>query len=177
MARARQLPRIQDNPDRRYRLGPNVTSDWEKFKNLALQGKADRGEDGDLALRRALSLVRGRPLSATDTTRYTWATTDIEEMLAAIVDTAHHLSTRRREAGDTSGALWAAHRGLLADDSNEILHRAIFRAHHQAGDIAALRDAAHRLRTINDGIDGGVTVEDDTAELLQDLLPRTATHH
>ncbi|WP_433455263.1 hypothetical protein ACQPXS_45280 [Streptomyces sp. CA-142005] len=39
-------------------------------------------------------------------------------------------------------------------------------------DIDALREAATRLRRINDWISGGVDMEPDTAELLRNLLPR-----
>ncbi|MGW1882436.1 hypothetical protein [Streptomyces sp. NPDC001970] len=48
-----------------------------------------------------------------------------QEMVSAVVDVAYELSTRRREADDIPGALWAAHRGLLAAEESEMLHRPI----------------------------------------------------
>ncbi|MFI0742345.1 LysM peptidoglycan-binding domain-containing protein [Streptomyces sp. NPDC021100] len=166
------LPLVQDEADHRYRLGPHITCDWADFQRHARTGLADTTEDGDLALRRALALVRGRPVSAVDPQRYAWAEPDVQEMTSAIVDVACELSTRRREAADHTGALWAAHQGLLAAEEAEMLHRAVFLAHHAAGDIAALRKAAARLTRINDELGGGVDMEAETAALLQRLLPR-----
>lgn len=167
------FPRTSDTGDNRYRLGPHVFCDWHRFQTHARAGLTDHGEDGDLALRRALALVRGRPLVGVTPQRYAWAEPDVQEMVSAIVDVAHELSTRRREAGDITGALWAARRGLAAAEESELLHRAVFLAHHQAGDIEALREAAARLRHINDQL-GAVDMQHETAELLHTLLPRPA---
>lgn len=95
-------------------------------------------------------------------------------MTSAIVDVAYELSNRCRESGDHTGALWAANQGLLAAEENEMLHRAVFLAHHAAGDIPALREAAARLAQINDQLGGGVDMEAETAALLRRLLPRPA---
>ncbi|MDX2763957.1 AfsR/SARP family transcriptional regulator [Streptomyces europaeiscabiei] len=166
------LPRVQNTPDKRYRLGQHVTCDWITFQHHARQGLNDHSEDSDLALRRALALVRGRPFAGMDPQRYAWAEPVIQEMVSAITDVASELSTRRREARDPRGALWAAQQGLLAVEDSETLYRALFLAHHAVGDIDALRGAAERLRRINDSIGGGVEMEADTAELLRNLLPR-----
>lgn len=166
------LPRVQNTPDKRYRLGPHVTCDWMTFQLHARRGLADTTEDGDLALRRALALLRGRPFSGLDPQRYAWAEPAIQEMVSAITDVAVELSTRCRESGDIASALWAARQGLLAIDDSETLYRALFLAHHAAGDLDALREAAARLRRINDSIGGGVEMEADTAELLRNLLPK-----
>ncbi|MER6075965.1 LysM peptidoglycan-binding domain-containing protein [Streptomyces sp. NPDC001817] len=166
------LPRVQNTPDKRYRLGPHVTCDWVTFQQYARHGLAEATENGDLALRRALALVRGRPFAGMDPQRYAWAEPTIQEMISAITDVASELSTRRREADDIPGALWAARQGMLAVEDSETLYRALFLAHHAAGDIDALREAAARLRRINDSIGGGVEMEPDTEELLRNLLPR-----
>ncbi|NUK28213.1 bacterial transcriptional activator domain-containing protein [Streptomyces lunaelactis] len=169
------FPRVQDTGDSRYRLGPAVTCDWTRFQRLARTGMARHDEDGDLALRRALALVRGRPFTGIDPQRYAWAEPAIQEMVSSVVDGAYELSTRRREADDIPGALWAARRGLLAAEESEMLHRQIFLAHHAAGDIDALREAAARLARINEQLLGGVDMEAETAELLRNLLPRPIT--
>ncbi|MGW7433235.1 LysM peptidoglycan-binding domain-containing protein [Streptomyces sp. NPDC054861] len=168
------FPRVQDTGDNRYRLAQAVTCDWHTFQNFACVGLARHDEDGELALRRALALVRGRPFAAIDPQRYAWAEPTIQEMVSAIADVAYELSTRRREAADYAGALWAAHQGLLAAAENEMLHRQVFLAHHAAGDVDALREAAARLTRINEGLGGGVDMEAETAQLLRTLLPRTA---
>ncbi|MFC8953663.1 LysM peptidoglycan-binding domain-containing protein [Streptomyces sp. NPDC057101] len=166
------FPRVQDTGDSRYRLAQAVTCDWRTFQNFARIGLARHDEDGDLALRRALALVRGRPFAAIDPQRYAWAEPAIQEMVSAIVDVAYELSTRRREAADYAGALWAANQGLVAGEENEVLHRQVFLAHHAAGDVDALRKAAARLARINEGLGGGVDMEAETAQLLSTLLPK-----
>ncbi|MFE2270724.1 hypothetical protein ACFXB4_15955 [Streptomyces lavendulae] len=167
------FPRVQDTGDSRYRLAQVVICDWKIFQNFARTGLALHDEDGDLALRRALALVRGRPFAAIDPQRYAWAEPVVQEMVSAIADVAYELSTRRREATDYVGALWAAHQGLVAAEENELLHRQVFLAHHAAGDVDALREAAARLARINEGLGGGVDMEAETAQLLRTLLPRT----
>ncbi|MFE9481261.1 LysM peptidoglycan-binding domain-containing protein [Streptomyces spororaveus] len=166
------FPRVQDTGDSRYRLAQTVTCDWKTFQNFARTGLARHDEDGELALRRALALVRGRPFAAIDPQRYAWAEPAVQEMVSAIADVAYELSTRRREAADYAGALWAAHQGLLAAEENELLHRQVFLAHHAAGDVDALREAAARLARINEGLGGGVDMEAETAQLLSTLLPK-----
>lgn len=166
------LPRVRDTGDSRYRLGPAVTCDWTRFQRFARIGLVHHDEDADLALRRALALVRGRPFTGIDPQRYAWAEPIVQEMVSAIVDVAYELSTRRREADDISGALWAAKRGLLAAEESEMLHRQLFLAHHAADDIDALRQAADHLSRINEELLGGVDMEAETAELLRNLLPK-----
>ncbi|MCA1221402.1 AfsR/SARP family transcriptional regulator [Streptomyces sp. 8L] len=166
------LPRVQDTGDSRYRLGDEVTCDWSQFQQLARTGLAHHDDDGTRALRNALSLVRGRPFTGIDPQRYTWAEPDVQEMVSAIVDVAYELSTRAREAGDHTGALWAARRGLLAAEESELLHRQVFLAHYAAGDTNGLRAAAARLTRINEQLGGGVDMEAETAELLRTLLPQ-----
>ncbi|MFI8769434.1 LysM peptidoglycan-binding domain-containing protein [Streptomyces sp. NPDC053792] len=168
------FPRVQDTGDSRYRLAQAVTCDWRTFQHFARTGLARHDEDGDLALRRALALVRGRPFAAIDPQRYAWAEPVIQEMVSAIADVAYELSTRRREGADYAGALWAAHQGLHAAEENELLHRQVFLAHHAAGDVDALREAAARLARINEGLGGGVDMEAETAQLLSTLLPKPA---
>ncbi|EFL19974.1 LysM peptidoglycan-binding domain-containing protein [Streptomyces sp. C] len=167
------FPRVQDTGDSRYRLAQAVTCDWKMFQNFARTGLARHDEDGELALRRALALVRGRPFAAIDPQRYAWAEPAVQEMVSAIADVAYELSTRRREAGDCAGALWAAHQGLLAAEENEMLHRQVFLAYHAAGDVDSLREAAARLARINEGLGGGVDMEAETAQLLSTLLPKS----
>ncbi|MBT2446062.1 LysM peptidoglycan-binding domain-containing protein [Streptomyces sp. ISL-43] len=162
---------VQKTGDSGYRLGPAVTCDWTGFQYFARTGLACHDEDGDLALRRALALVRGRPFADINPQRYAWAEPVIQEMVSTIADVAFELSNRRREAGDYPGALWAARQGLLACEENELLHRCIFLAHHAVGDLVSLRDAAARLAHINEQL-GGVDMEAETATLLRNLLPR-----
>ncbi|GGT84464.1 hypothetical protein [Streptomyces lateritius] len=88
------FPRVQDTGDSRYRLAPAVTCDWRNFQSLARIGLARHDGDGELALRRALALVR--PFAAIDPQRYAWAEPVVQEIVSAIADVAYELSTRRR---------------------------------------------------------------------------------
>ncbi|MEU5108463.1 LysM peptidoglycan-binding domain-containing protein [Streptomyces sp. NPDC021354] len=166
------FPRVTEDANHRYTLGPHVTSDWTQFQDLYRAGMHNSGEDADLALRRALALVRGRPFAGVDPRRYTWAEPWVQEMTSAIIDTAHELATRRLDAHDPRSALWAASKGLTAAEENEVLHRDVFIAHHAAGDMEALRLAAARLERINEELD--VDMDTETATLLRSLLPRAA---
>ncbi|MFK0017109.1 hypothetical protein [Streptomyces sp. NPDC091027] len=145
------FPRVQDTGESRYRLAQASTCDGKTFQNFARTGLARHDEDGEFDLRRALALVRGRPFAAIDPQRYARAEPAVQEMVSAVADVASELSTRCREAADYPGALWAAHQGLLAAEENEVLHRQVFRAHHAAGDVEALRVTAARLAKINEG--------------------------
>jgi hypothetical protein len=161
-----------ESADIRYRLGLAVTCDWDQFLALARAGHADPGEDGTLALRRALALVRGRPLAATDPGRYSWAEPAVEGVVSEITHAARELSTRCLDTGDTTGAIWAAKRGLLAAEDHEPLWCCLFRAHHAAGDETALRAAVAELDRINHQLNNGVDMDDETVSLLRILLPR-----
>ncbi|MCB8908260.1 MULTISPECIES: hypothetical protein [unclassified Streptomyces] len=106
------FPRVQDTGDSRYCPSRAVTCDWHQFQALARTGLGRYDEDGDLALGRALAIVRGRPFAAIDPQRYAWAEPTVQEMVSAIADVVYELSTRRREAADYGGALWAGHRAF-----------------------------------------------------------------
>ncbi|PNE39878.1 hypothetical protein [Streptomyces noursei] len=92
------LPPLQDTNGHCYRLNA-VNCDWSRFQQHTRAGLNHTTEDGTLALRRALALVRGRPVSAVAPQRYSWAEPVMQEMREAIVDTALELSDRFREAG------------------------------------------------------------------------------
>ncbi|MFE5677776.1 hypothetical protein ACFQ7B_05505 [Streptomyces erythrochromogenes] len=78
------FPRVQHTGDSRYRLAQAVTCDWKTFQNFARTGLACHDEDGELALRRALALVRGRPFAAIDPHRYVWAEPAVQGEGAAV---------------------------------------------------------------------------------------------
>ncbi|MEU9035355.1 hypothetical protein AB0D45_10710 [Streptomyces sp. NPDC048352] len=77
------FPRVQDAGDSRYRLASAVRCDWRNFQHLARTGLARHDEDGELARRRALGIVRGRPFAAIDPQRYAWAEPAVQEMVSA----------------------------------------------------------------------------------------------
>lgn len=116
-----------------YRLGPDVTSDWSDFQHLARQGLAADLDETD-QLRAAMQLLRDRPFTGAGAAEFTWAEHDMQQMIEAIVDTAHVLSGRLLAAGDHRGALAVAVHGLVAEPCSEQLYDDAIRAAHERGD-------------------------------------------
>ncbi|WEH37904.1 LysM peptidoglycan-binding domain-containing protein (plasmid) [Streptomyces sp. AM 4-1-1] len=151
-----------------YRLGPAVTSDWDRFKELYQQGMHHDGQDADVALAHALALVRGRPFADVDPSKYCWAEADIQEMISAIVDVAHELAERRRQVRDYRAAAQAVTKGMLVDSQSELLYRDLFTICHEMGDREGLERAAAQLARIN--MEEGVDSSPETVGLLRTLL-------
>ncbi|MFJ4500460.1 BTAD domain-containing putative transcriptional regulator [Streptomyces sp. NPDC088864] len=159
------LPFVTDG---RYAFAPYVRCDWLDFQALYQEGMHARGADADLALANALSLVRGTPFAGTNPRNYLWADAMFHDMVSAVVDVAHELAERCLAAGDLTGAVAAAERGLVASPESELLSRDLFRAHAARGDRAAVIEAADRLNRLNEEL--GTDAEDETIDLLRDLL-------
>jgi DNA-binding SARP family transcriptional activator len=165
------LPRITDDA---YGLDPDVTCDWAQFQQLYRIGHHGSGLEADMALARALALVRGRPFAGTVPTRYNWNEAWVQEMISAVEDAAHKLAQRRLAQRDYRAAAMAAARGLEATPESELLYRDLFEVHAASGDRESLKRAARRLHDLNEEL--GVDPEEETVELLQTLLKgRTAT--
>ncbi|MFF4344766.1 LysM peptidoglycan-binding domain-containing protein [Kitasatospora sp. NPDC001540] len=166
------LPHITDDE---YGLDPAVACDWTQFQDLYRTGHHGSGLEADIALAQALALVRGRPFAGTLATKYGWAEALVQEMLAAIEDTAHELAQRRLVERDYRAAATAAARGLEAVPESELLYRDLFEVHAASGDRESLERAARRLHDLNEDL--GVDPEEETVELLETLLKgrRTAT--
>ncbi|MFE2268507.1 LysM peptidoglycan-binding domain-containing protein [Streptomyces lavendulae] len=159
------LPAVTDGV---YRVGPSVTSDWDRFKELYQQGMHHDGQDADVALAHALALVRGRPFADIDPSKYCWAEADIQEMISAIVDVAHELAERRRQVRDYRAAAQAVTKGMLVDSQSELLYRDLFTICHEMGDREGLERAAAQLARIN--AEEGVDSSPETVGLLRTLL-------
>ncbi|MFJ4151982.1 LysM peptidoglycan-binding domain-containing protein [Streptomyces galbus] len=163
--RSAYLPDVTDGV---YQLGPAVTSDWDRFKELYQHGMHHDGQDADIALAQALALVRGRPFADVDPSKYTWAEADIQEMISAIVDVAHELAERRRHVRDYRAAAQAVTKGMLVDSQSELLYRDLFTICHEMGDQEGLKRAAAQLARIN--AEEGVDSSPETVGLLRTLL-------
>ncbi|MCX0244593.1 bacterial transcriptional activator domain-containing protein [Streptomyces drozdowiczii] len=127
-----------------------------------------RGAAADTALARALSLVRGTPFAGTNPRNYLWADTMFHDIVSSVVDVAHELAERCLAAGDLTGVVAAATRGLVASPESELLTRDLFRAHAARGDRSAVIEAADRLNRLNEEL--GTDAEDETIDLLRDIL-------
>ncbi|MFJ8752225.1 LysM peptidoglycan-binding domain-containing protein [Streptomyces sp. NPDC102441] len=151
-----------------YTFNEDVTADWHQFKDLYRQGMHHQGEDADTALAHALALVRGRPFSGIDQSRYVWAEHDIQEMISATVDVAHELAVRRTTARDFRAAANAASVGLTCDIQAELLYRDLFQIYSETGDRAGIERTAHQLNRI--ATETGLDNSPETVALLHSLL-------
>ncbi|MEU5417785.1 LysM peptidoglycan-binding domain-containing protein [Streptomyces sp. NPDC020667] len=162
---AQYLPPIKEGV---YRLNDQVTSDWHAFQDLYRRGMHATGTEADIALAQALALVRGRPFSDIDQSRYVWAEHDIQEMISAGVDVAHELFERRLAARDFRAAASAATRGLTCDPSSEILYRDMFTLYSDTGDRVGMERIAHQLARI--AAESGVDSSPETIALINALM-------
>ena len=152
-------PWLPPVPDRgRYRFRAEVGCDWQQFQALARRGFAS-GPDGLDDLQAALALVRGRPFAGVPPAWYTWAEYDIQEMISAVTDVAHVLSSARLAAGDTQAARMAASKGLLVEPVSELLTHDAVRAATAAGDTEEaerlLQQLGARLADVDPDADVG----------------------
>ncbi|MFJ6438169.1 LysM peptidoglycan-binding domain-containing protein [Streptomyces sp. NPDC091416] len=155
-----------------YAFNDNVTADWHQFQDLYGTGMHHHGEDADAALAHALALVRGRPFSGIDQSRYVWAEHHIQEMISAGVDVAHELAMRRIAARDFRAAASAASIGLTCDIQAELLYRDLFQIYSETGDRAGLERTAHQLNRIS--TETGLDSSPETVALLNALLAANA---
>lgn len=149
----------------RHVIGPDVRTDWSRF--VALSG--DRTGPSDW--RRAMTLVRGRPLEGL--AKGDWAV--LEGHVAAIetrvLEVAGRLGEHLLGLGDASGAEWSARRGLALAPWDERLYRILMRAAHLTGNRggveAALRSLGQTLEWSGDPLH---VVHPDTAALYRRLM-------
>ncbi|MCX5215706.1 bacterial transcriptional activator domain-containing protein [Kitasatospora sp. NBC_00240] len=137
--------------ERGYAFADTVTSDWAKFQQHYEVGRlAPDTAEGQRALEQALELVRGRPFGE-QADLYWWADRFVDAMTTSIVDAARLLVQSRLAAGDTTGALWAAGRGLLAAPESEHARLRSFTSSFADSAVAA-RIAGEDLETLHTGL-------------------------
>jgi hypothetical protein len=105
---------LPDAHDGHYRLSPPVGLDWARFHALITQGEGD-GPDELEALRSALELVRGVPLTSPTGRGYEWAVVHRTEMETVIAEVAERLACATwisvitgRPTGPLAAACWPA---------------------------------------------------------------------
>lgn len=134
--------------------------DIDLFRRLRLRGQA-RGADGLADLRRALTLVTGKPFDKLRAGGWAWLAEGDridQHMLCATVDVAHLVTTRCLRGGDLAGARTVAEMAALAAPDEEIPRLdlaavAAAQGHHQAAE-EILRD-----EVCNRADDGGPPTE------------------
>ncbi|MFJ8133393.1 LysM peptidoglycan-binding domain-containing protein [Streptomyces hydrogenans] len=142
-----------------------VECDWIQFQLLHDAALQLPPAQGQVLLRRALELVRGRAFSGVSSTYYSWAEPIVEEINDLVVNSAARLANWCLEAGDGRGARWAAGRGLDIAREREELWRHRFRALALLGDHDGLEQSIQRLETLL--TDHGWAMEEETADTIR----------
>lgn len=150
----------------RVSLGPGwkfddtVTTDWAKFQSWAKGNLDDR--------RRALELVRGRPLRDV---KGDWSALEgfESEMEASIVDLAIEVSEKLLADSEPVGAMTAARAGLLACPWEERLYRLAMRSAADRGAIGEVKTLYTELRAVLD-IEADAEPDPETEATYQQLL-------
>ncbi|MFE1347479.1 LysM peptidoglycan-binding domain-containing protein [Streptomyces sp. NPDC058757] len=142
-----------------------VECDWLQFQLLHDAALQLPRAQGQVLLRRALELVRGRPFSGVSSTYYSWAEPVVEEINDKVVNAAALLADWLLETGDGRGALWAAGRGLNVAREREELWRHRFRALALLGDHDGLEQSIQRLETLL--TDHGWAMEEETTATIR----------
>ncbi|MEU1876868.1 hypothetical protein ABZ470_06100 [Streptosporangium sp. NPDC020072] len=165
-------PNLYADEAGRFRLGPEVRTDWMVFRDLVRRSHTDSGVRAVL-LERALNLVRGPLLNGRPRGRYAWlADDDLEyDVTAAVADAAHRLCDIRIEEGDGGRAVAAVRAGLLLAADDEGLWRDLLRATHLTGDQARLRTVVEALNRRAAAQPGGSGMAPETEALIDELLP------
>jgi Bacterial transcriptional activator domain len=164
---------LPDAHDGQFRLSPQVGLDWGRFHALVASGEGDTPE-GLEALRSALELVRGVPLTFPTGRGYEWAVVHRTEMETVIAEVAERLALRYLDLGNHRQANWAARRGLLASPYDERLYRVLMRAADAAGNPAGVDAVWQELLSV---LDADLELVDDelhpeTIDLYGALWPR-----
>ena len=155
-----------------YSLTESFTSDWDDWRAL-VGANATAATTENLV--RALSLVKGQPISGVKEKYYVWSEKLRQDMIAEIGDAAHELATRALRDGNTRNARMAAAIGRMVDPINEVFWRDALRAEHMAGDISGVERLVAQLSHALTQIDPDYAEpEQETEELITQLRRRHA---
>lgn len=152
----------------RYHLGPFVSTDWDRFQQLAA------GVDPS-DWRAALALVRGRPFEGLREVQWTLLEGVVPAIEAAVVELACRLAEHLIAVRDPEGAEWAARRAMLSCPWDERLYRLVMRAADAAGNRAGVEAALRQLACVLElGEEPLGAVHPETAALYRSLMSRRA---
>lgn len=133
---------IITNENSTYRLADFVQSDWDQFCALTEHASTLDGRPRLETLRDALDLVNGKPFDVAETS-YAWVSGEgvVSHIEVAVSDLAAILATEALDAGDTTLAVFAARKGLLACPWLLRMYGYIIDAHALDGDATLVEHA------------------------------------
>nr|MDP9332025.1 bacterial transcriptional activator domain-containing protein [Actinomycetota bacterium] len=136
--------------------------------------RAAPSSDAITVLHGALELVSGPPFRAA--TGYAWAFSEglATELAETIKQAARWLAGLYLDAGDASGALWAARRGSLVASpaDNQQLTRVVMEAHARLGNTAAALTAYRELVEDLEELDPNIDPDPEITELYRTISGR-----
>jgi DNA-binding SARP family transcriptional activator len=154
----------------RRHLIVDAETDWDRFKDLSGAGR------GPQSWRRALALVRGRPLDGLDRGEWSQMEGFTAAIEAAVVEAACRLGEHSLSSREAGLAHWAALQGLLCAPWDERLYRLLMRAAdgmgNRGGVDVALRSLAVALDLEGDPLLG---IHPETSALYRRLTSRCRT--
>ena len=150
-----------------YRLHPDASLDWSRFRELVGSGRADD-------LRTAVGLISGQPFTGS---YFWWIDIPLAETVRAeLVDAAETLAELEFATGSARGAARAARAGLMAEASAEQLWRVVMRAEHAAGNLAGVTEAWRRCLSAIEDIAPDGEPHPDTSALYRQLTVGLRQH-
>ncbi|MFF4104302.1 LysM peptidoglycan-binding domain-containing protein [Streptomyces sp. NPDC001903] len=166
------LPRPKNGSG--YAFHPAVTSDWDRFQQLASRGLAAGPEGGIADLETAMRLVRGKPF---DGRNLPWADPVIQDILSRITDTAHTLARWHTDgtAPDLDAARRTIQQALDIDETSEVLYRDLLHIERAADNQASIRRTVARVQQMARTYD--ITLDSLTENAINHALTSPYPHH
>lgn len=161
---------LTTTPGDSFHLDPSVSCDWDRFLGAVDAACGATPDDARRLLRGALGLV-ARGACCRGVAGYDWLVADgtQREMLATIVDAAHHLALLALAEGDGPLARWAVQQGSHVEPCSEMLVRDLMLACDADGDREGTARAWECLEETLAQL-GGNEPSPETRELYATLL-------
>ena len=155
-----------------YCLASGVQCDLLEFNAHYQAGIRARAEgatqEAAARFEAGLALVRGRPFAGAEPKRYGWAEPVLQQTVSEIVDSVRHLARMRMAEQDWMAAATIAAWGMGIGPEHECLFRLRFEAVYRMGDQIELGRLSTTLQAKLEDV--GMSMEDETQELLEELL-------
>jgi DNA-binding SARP family transcriptional activator/LysM repeat protein len=168
-------PHLREAEQGIYRLGPGITTDWDRFRHLTALARKACSDEAIEHYREAMNLIRGAPFADTPKGSYHWIHGDglLWEIETAIAETAEQFAELALDAGESKLADWAARQALKVTPQREPLYQFRMRAAHQAGDRDSIERIYRELRLALRALGELEEPTPETVALYESLVGRT----